>query len=74
MNTTVKLKTLMIASIIVFTTLLSSCIKDNDCYDEELYQKHKDSVCPQDCPGVVGCDGLTYCNECEANKHGIRVE
>jgi hypothetical protein len=27
-----------------------------------------------DCPGVVGCDGKNYCNECIARTQGIRVK
>lgn len=44
------------------------------CYDEELYNKFKDKPCPTDCPGMMGCDGHVYCNECEANRHGIIIE
>lgn len=61
---------LMVIGIILFST---SCKKENDCYDEELYQLHKDDYCTMDCPGVKGCDGKTYCNECEANRKGIKI-
>lgn len=54
--------------------LVSSCKKESSCYDEQLYQQNKDKVCTADCPGVIGCDGKSYCNECEANRHGIRVK
>ena len=43
------------------------------CYDAELYEKYKNAMCTADCPGVKGCDGKQYCNECEANSRGIRV-
>jgi hypothetical protein len=44
------------------------------CYDEQLHQAHKDDICTADCPGVEGCDGKIYCNECEANRQGIPVK
>ena len=58
-------------------TVIISCNKDNvtdNCYDEQLYQANKNNNCPQDCPGVVGYDGKTYCNECEAFKQGIKTK
>lgn len=66
-------------SIIFFMMFLSfsifSCKKDKgSCYDDGLYQKHKDDMCTMDCPGVIGCDGKTYCNECIANSNGISVK
>ncbi|TSJ47991.1 hypothetical protein [Fluviicola chungangensis] len=61
-------------TMIVFLFLITSCKKASSCYDEELYQQYKDKGCTTDCPGVTGCDGKTYCNECEANRHGIRVK
>jgi hypothetical protein len=29
--------------------------------------------CPEDCPGVCGCDGLFYCNTCGAHSAGVDV-
>lgn len=29
--------------------------------------------CDDDCPGVCGCDGATYCNECYALTAGVNV-
>lgn len=68
---TIKTHTILLATVLTLATI--SCSKDkNFCYDELLYQKHKNDICPADCPGVTGCDGKTYCNECEANRQGIR--
>lgn len=32
------------------------------------------SGCPEDCPGVCGCDGMMYCNGCMANEAGVSVD
>ncbi len=64
--------------ILIFTLLLTltwiACENNDetDCYDAEMEQNHP-GVCTQDCPGVCGCDGQTYCNECIANSVGISV-
>jgi len=68
-----KKLTLVCLTALSLSTL--SCKKNSDsCYDEQLYQQHKDDICTADCPGVTGCDGKTYCNECDALRHGIRVK
>ncbi len=53
-------------------TMLHSCKKSSNCYDAEMAKNHS-GICTMDCPGVTGCDGKTYCNECIANSVGIRV-
>jgi hypothetical protein len=32
------------------------------------------TACPADCPGVCGCDGSVYCNECIAASEGVNVQ
>lgn len=58
----------------LFTLVITSCKKESKCYDDNLYQQHKNDACTADCPGVIGCDGKTYCNECEARRQGIHLK
>jgi hypothetical protein len=51
---------------------LGSC--DKGCYNPSIEKANEGVVCPTDCPGVIGCDGNSYCNECEANKLGVAVD
>lgn len=61
----------IIPIVFLFLALCCSCERnDNACYDQSL--KHN-NACTTDCPGVCGCDGFDYCNECEANRNGITV-
>ena len=67
-----KTYTLLFLSVVAF--IMPGCQKENtSCYNEQLYQLHKNDMCTMDCPGVTGCDGKTYCNECVANSKGISV-
>lgn len=55
--------------------MIASCKKDTPkCYSTFLKQKSKNKICTTDCPGVTGCDGKFYCNECEANRQGIKIK
>ena len=68
-------KFISLYTIILFLLTITSCKKENGgCYDEQIYQQHKNDVCTMDCPGVTGCDGKIYCNECEALRHGIKLK
>ena len=66
------MKALIILPAFAIASILHSCNKDNDCYDPVMEQEHS-GICTSDCPGVCGCDGNFYCNECVANSKGIRV-
>ncbi len=35
--------------------------------------KPRPEGCTEDCPGVCGCDGMTYCNACTAAAAGVDV-
>ncbi len=45
---------------------------DNNCHDIVMERNHI-GICSQHCPGVCGCDGITYCNTCVANSKGITI-
>ncbi len=71
MNTIVNQVNLIVLLLFSLLTLIS-CNKEggnHSCYDETLVHNN---ACLTDCPGFKGCDGKTYCNECEAARKGIR--
>jgi hypothetical protein len=73
MNPRVIFSTVFLVVASIFAALnFSSCTKGG-CYDKELKEQFENTQCPQDCPGVIGCDGKTYCNDCTANQQGIRT-
>ena len=45
---------------------------NNECYDAAFHEQHKNDICLTDCPGVIGCDGKSYCNECNMHANGIK--
>lgn len=65
---------IFLLSLMAMMAAFSSCKKEHSCYDEKLFQENQNKGCTLDCPGVIGCDGKTYCNECEANRQGIRLQ
>jgi hypothetical protein len=63
-----------ISNFVFFIAFLTNCKLDHEvCYDEEMEESHS-GICPRDCPQVCGCDGKTYCNECNANSKGVTVD
>jgi len=72
-----KVKLIYLTSLIIaaiFTlSVFSACKKEKSCFSASLKNTYKDKFCTMDCPGVLGCDGKTYCNECIAAKEGISI-
>ena len=60
--------------IILLTACLTSCEKKlpKDCYDKQYAKEHKGDPCLSVYDPVVGCDGVTYGNECEMRNAGIK--
>jgi hypothetical protein len=58
----------------LFLAFSSACKKEASCFDPELKKRFESSHCTMDCPGVTGCDGRSYCNECMAARNGIRIK
>jgi len=65
-------KALFLFGLVALMFSAPACNKD--CYNPSLEAEFSKKACPTDCPGVVGCDGKTYCNECEANRVGVAVD
>jgi hypothetical protein len=69
------MKVLKITFLFILLFTLFSCKKTNsDCFDPLVYEQYKNAICTLDCPGVTGCDGKRYCNECNALSHGIKLK
>ena len=68
---------LLAYSVVILVIISVSCEKTdsvNACYDSKLYELHKNDLCPTECDSIKGCDGVIYCNECEANKRGMKIK
>lgn len=64
---------------------MGACLSSFDCETSEFCVKPgflcggpgvcapRPEGCFDDCPGVCGCDGVDYCNECEANRSGVTL-
>jgi hypothetical protein len=70
------MKTFLTNSLMMLALALcmASCKKElpGSCYDKAYHDQHKNDICTMDCPGVTGCDGKNYCNECIMRTNGIR--
>lgn len=70
------MKRLFFLVVIFISVVAVRCSQDprNDtCRDLELMEAMADTICPLGCDGVCACNGMTYCNECEAMKQGFVV-
>ena len=70
------MKRLFFLVVIFLSVVAVRCTQDprNDaCFDADLKASMADTICPLTCEGVCACNGVTFCNECEAMKQGFAV-
>ena len=62
----------ILVGLLIFFTSCKKTGQNSKCFDSTLKEASKGTNCTMDCPGIVGCDGKIYCNECVAAWEGIR--
>lgn len=70
------MKKVLFFVLLIVTVVAVKCKQDprNDaCFDADVKAFMADSICVLSCEGVCACNGVTYCNECEAMKQGFVV-
>lgn len=70
------MKRVLFFVLLIISVVAIRCQQDprNDaCFDPVLKASMQDSTCVLTCEGVCACNGVTYCNECEAMKQGYEV-
>lgn len=70
------MKKVLFLGLAVISIIAIKCRQDpqnNSCRDVQLIEMMQDSICPLTCQGVCACNGVTYCNECDAMKEGFSV-
>ncbi|MFT4754527.1 MAG: hypothetical protein ACI9GM_000012 [Salibacteraceae bacterium] len=71
------MKRVLFFVVMLVSVVTIKCRQDpqNDaCFSADLKVSMEDSICVLTCKGVCACNGVTYCNECEAMKQGFEVQ
>lgn len=62
------MKVIFLIGVFISMAFISCDKGEHSSYDASLVHNN---ACTTDCPGFEGCDGKTYCNQCEAARVGI---